>query len=128
MKKLMKTPKWLWILIGIVFVVSMAFIYFLLNYKIEETIETQVKTEGATRSIYIDSSAAYRVNVDNLVSLRVGDKTLKVYIENITFDDKLNLYKLDITGLQTNLLPHSTLKASIILGKHSVGSFLFGGV
>lgn len=128
MKALISTPKMVWVAITIFIVIAIAFIVFLLGYKVETTLNATVKTNGATKSLYVTSDVAYKINNLNNINISMGDKTYTTQISRITFDKDLRMYKLDLTNLSINLLPQSTLKATIVTGSQSIGSFLFGGV
>lgn len=97
-------------------------------YKVESTIHTKVKVEGSTTCIYVTSEDAYRIKESNLINLHIGEKVHTVIIKDIIYNKTLNLYQVKITGLSIDLLPNSTLDATIVTGVHSIGSFLFGSV
>ena len=128
MKPLINTPKWLWVLLAIFLFVAVAFTLFLLTYKIETTIETSLKTEGTTKSLYVNSEIAYKINKSNMVHLRINDKIYSTLISSISYERDLKLYKLNLSNLSIDLLPESTIRATIITGKQTIGSFLFGSV
>lgn len=128
MKALINIPKWVWFCLFIVITISIAFLVFLLNYKIETTLTTEVKTEGTTKSLYVNSDVAYRINENDTINIKIGEKTYQTLINKIYYDDELKLYKLELSSLKINLLPESTLKAIIITGSKTIGSFLFGSV
>ena len=113
---------------GIIFIITIAFIFFLLEYKVETTIKTKVNTKGATHSVYVNSQTIYKVKQQDMMHIRIGGITYTAFINEITFDENQNLYQLKLSGLGVDLLPNSTLDATIIIGSHSIGSFLFGSV
>ena len=128
MKTLMKTPKTLWILIAIFITIAILFLIFLLTYQVETTLNASIRTEGSTKSLYVTSDVAYKINESDNIIIRIGDKTYSTSISKIEYDKTLKLYKIGLNNLSINLLPESILQATIITGKQTIGSFLFGGV
>lgn len=128
MKKLIRIPTKYWIVIGITFFVCITFIIFLLSYKVESVIHTKVHVKGSTSSVYVNSDAAYRIKDQNIINLKIDSKIYTGVIKNIIYDDSLKLYKVEIVGLNIQLLPNSILDATIITGTHSVGSFLISSI
>ena len=128
MKKLIHISPKIWFIIGTIFFLFIAFIIFSLSFKIETVIHTKVKTKGTTTSLFLNSEDAYKVRIHNQINLRINNKTFSAEIKEIIYDKTINLYQLKLIGLNTTLLPNSTIDSSIILSEHSVMSYLFGGV
>ena len=128
MKTLMKTPKTIWILIAIFITIAILFLIFLLTYQVETTLNASIRTEGSTKSLYVTSDVAYKINESDNIIIRIGDKAYSTSISKIEYDKTLKLYKIGLNNLSINLLPESILQATIITGKQTIGSFLFGGV
>ena len=78
--------------------------------------------------MYVNSDAAYRIKDQNIINLKIDSKIYTGVIKNIIYDDSLKLYKVEIVGLNIQLLPNSILDATIITGTHSVGSFLISSI
>ena len=130
MKQLIHIPIKAWIIILIMFITSLFFIVFLLNFRIEESFNTRVTSGMGHSSIFVKSDVVYKIMEGNTVHLHINGRTYSATIAQGGISKVLNkdLYKIDLVNLNFPLLPHSSIDATIITGSNLVRSLLFAGV
>lgn len=129
MNKLTHIPYKIWILFSSFVAASIIFMIICFSFKVESTIKTNIMVKGWNdTSFLIGSQDIYKIQKENIVSVIINKKAYSGMITDIEYDDETKMFNMRITNLGINLIPNTTLEATIIYGVHNVFDEIFGSV
>lgn len=129
MKKLTNIPYKIWVAFTLFVLSAVIFLAICFSYELESTIKTSIQVAGWNNNTFLISSKdIYKIRKENLISVMINKKTYSGMITDIEYDEESKCFKMKVSDLGIDLIPNTTLPATIIYGKHKVFDEIFGSV
>ena len=121
MKKLLKIPPMVWFSIITFASISIFFIKFILFYKVEQTLDVELKSLGGNK-YELDNQIIPKLHKYGHLTIQSDGKFYTVFITSIENG------KIELKGFKPSVVPGVIYKAKFILGYSRIYSLLFGSV